>query len=201
MQQQDQQLQLAVQLLRQDRVIAFPTDTVYGLGGDPRSELAIRRVFELKNRSYTTPLPILIPSIEHLAYWVDLKCITDKLLALANAFWPGGLTIVANKASHVSEFLTAGQATIAVRMPNHPLIQQLLHKFNSAIIGTSANQSGQPSLTDHHQVQQAFDNQEVLVLNGHPCSVGVESTIVLVTNEIKILRLGAISASQLQSYL
>jgi L-threonylcarbamoyladenylate synthase len=198
---QQPDIDLAISVLQQGKVIVFPTDTVYGLGGDPRSESAIHAVFKLKNRCYNTALPILIPSLEHLSHWIDPKYLTKKLLALAAEFWPGSLTIVVKKAQHVSDLLTAGQDTIALRVPNQPLMLDLLQQFNSAIIGTSANKSGEPSLTNYQQAKQVFGDQEVLIIDGGQCNFGVESTIVSLVDDLKILRTGAISRAKLVKYL
>ena len=201
----DDQISIAVDLLKQGKPIAFPTDTVYALGGDPNSEQAIRSIFALKKRAITQALPVLLPDLGHIYHWIDKESINNNnlkstLCCLIENFWPGALTIIAKKATTVSNLLTAGSGAVAIRIPNHLLTLQLLKEFNSGIIGTSANQSGQASATNYHQVKTAFD-QELFILDGGRCNGGVESTIIELIDRPKIIRQGAIPVEQLAQYL
>ena len=196
------QISIAIDLLKQGKPIVFPTDTVYGLGGDALSEQAILSVFELKNRSITQALPVLLPDIGHIYNWVDREhlnkySLNKKLFNLIEKFWPGPLTIVVKKAITVSNLLTANQDTIAIRVPNNPITLKLLKNFNSGIIGTSANKSGFKSARTVQEVQDQF-GEKVFVLDGGVCNIGVESTIVSLVDVPVILREGAILAEQLQ---
>lgn len=199
------QISIAVDLLKQGKPIAFPTDTVYALGGDPSSEQAIRSIFALKKRAITQALPVLLPDLGHIYNWIDKDSINDNnlkitLFSLIENFWPGALTIIAKKATTVSNLLTAGSDAVAIRIPNHPLTLQLLKEFNSGIIGTSANQSGQPSATNYHQVKAAFD-EELFVLDGGRCNGGIESTIIALIDCPRIIRQGAIPVDLLAKFL
>ena len=155
------QINKAVKLLKQGQPIAFPTDTVYGLGSDPNCESAIKQIFILKERSFSQPLPILLPDVKEVYNWVDFRALRRSQLEklfwqLAEKFWPGALTIVARKKNTVSDLLTANTDAIAIRIPNHPVILSLLQAFNSAIIGTSANKSSMPSAVNSKQVKEIF---------------------------------------------
>ena len=199
----NRQIDLAIKLLQQEQAIAFPTDTLYGLGADPYSEKAIDKVFALKGRSYEQALPILLPNIEDMFNWIDQaglsKVQSQKIFDLAEKFWPGPLTIVTKKSKKVSNLLTANQDTIALRIPNHPLALELLKAFNSAIIGTSANKSGEPSLTTAQEVINIF-GENLFVLDGGKCPLGIGSTIISIMEQVKILRVGAISLEELSNY-
>ncbi len=196
-----EQIIKAVDLLRQGRLVVFPTDTVYGLGADATCEAAILSVFALKKRSLGCPLIVHIPNIKHLSEWVDPEYLKrDELFVLAEKFWPGPLTIVVKKAAKVSNVMTSGQNTIAIRIPNHPIALELLKNFNSGIVGTSANLSDHNSPTTFEQVFNVFGDQ-VFMLDGGPCNFGIESTIVSLVEKPVILRQGVISLEELQGCL
>lgn len=167
---QQRQISIAINLLQQGKIIAFPTDTVYGIGGDPKNDRAILSIFNTKGRSFNQALPVLLPNIEHMYEWIDkdylYKCTANssRLLKLLEDFWPGPLTVVFKKAKHVSNLLTANQDTIALRVPNHSLLLSLLKEFNSGIIGTSANRSGECSAITYNQVKKIFRNK-LFVIN------------------------------------
>lgn len=203
---QMEQIAIAVDLLKQGKIIAFPTDTVYGIGGDPLNEQAILSIFKLKSRSNTQALPVLLPDLEHIYPWIDLDYLnklnlTSKLFDLLANFWPGALTVVVKKAKHVSHLLTANQDTIALRVPNHPITLALLKAFNSGIIGTSANKSGDFSAINSKQVQSAFGDK-LFVLDGDICVIGKESTIIsFLDHKISILRQGVIDFKKLEYYI
>ena len=194
------QITTAVKLLQQGKLIAFPTDTVYGIGGDAKCKQAIGSVFSLKNRPTTQALPVLLPNLQHIYHWVHKDSLIPELFLLAEIFWPGPLTIVVKKASTVPNLLTADQDTIAIRVPNHPITLELLKNFNSGIIGSSANKFGQTSAKTCAQVKNTFGD-ELFVLDGGVCNIGIESTIISLVADPVILREGAIQAVQLKKYL
>lgn len=192
-------------LLQQGEVVAFPTDTLYALGGNANSITAIAKVFEIKGRSYNQALPVLLPKAKDLFLWADevslnLNGMRSNLMNLVDNFWPGPLTIVVKKAHIVPNLLAAHKDTIALRVPNHPVALKLLQEFNSGIIGTSANKSGEMPLNDPKQIKKNL-GESLFVLTGAEPPMGVRSTIIAVTDEIKILREGAIPVEKLKLYL
>lgn len=186
----------AVERLRAGGVVAFPTETVYGLGADALRPEAVARVFDLKGRPATNPL------IVHIADETMAKRLTASWPAraswLARAFWPGPLTIVAPRGEIVSSIVTGGGETVAVRCPDHPVALALLRAYDGPLVGPSANRSGSVSPTTAAHVREAFDERDVLTLDGGACRVGIESTVVSVTGALPIiLRPGAISAMEI----
>ena len=197
----ENQILKAVELLRQGNLVAFPTDTVYGLGADARNEQAILKVFELKQRPFDRPLIVHIPNLEHLAVWVNPEHLNQDVFKLVESFWPGPLTIVVKKSSLVSDLITAGQDNIALRIPDHPVALELLKAFNSGLVGTSANLSGNVSNVIGTQVAKEFNNVFILDDRGFGCKIGLESTIISLVENPVILRYGAIKVEQLKSCL
>jgi len=188
----DSDLEAAVNRLRHGDVVAIPTETVYGLAADAGNEAAIARVFAIKGRPADRPL------IVHLAdaSWVDAwACeVPDYARIWMQAFWPGPLTLVLPKHPAVSERITGGQATVAVRVPKHPLALALLERFGTALVAPSANRYGQISPTSAQAVRDALGGAVPMVLDGGACQVGIESTIVSCLGETpEILRPGVIS--------
>ena len=191
------QLDLAVERLRAGGVVAFPTETVYGLGADALSDGAVRRVFELKGRPATNPLIVHVAD-EGMARRVVAGW-TDEAHALADAFWPGPLTIVLARADVVPDAVTAGGPTVGVRCPDHELALALLETFGAPLVGPSANRSGHVSPTTADHVRAEFDEADVLVLDGGPCRAGIESTVVdLSTTPARVLRPGVIAARAIE---
>lgn len=189
-------IQQAVTLLKKGELVIFPTDTVYGLGADANNEQAILRVFAFKNRPQSFPLIIHLPSLEHVSLWAEAAALDEKFFKLAKKFWPGALTIVVKSPPRVSKLITAGQDTIGLRIPNHPVALELLRAFNSGIVGTSANISGEKSLSSGEQAIQQFNNK-IFILNGGECYHGTESTIISLVNSPTILRKGSIKEEQI----
>ena len=188
----DSDLEAAVNRLRQGDVVAIPTETVYGLAADAGNEAAISRVFAIKARPADRPL------IVHLAEasWVDdWACdVPSYARTWMQHFWPGPLTLVLPKHPAVSERITGGQATVAVRVPNHPLALALLKRFGGALVAPSANRYGQISPTTAQAVRDALGDGALMILDGGACQVGIESTIVSCLSETpEILRPGAVS--------
>lgn len=189
----------AVNLLREGSLVAFPTETVYGLGADAANELAVRKVFQLKERPYDHPLIVHIGKFKQLEEWAAE--VPEDALKLAKAFWPGPLTIVLKKQPHVLDCVTSGQSTIALRMPNHPLAQSLLESFGGGLVAPSANKFTHISPTTAAAVHDEFGDH-VMVLDGGASHVGLESTIVDLSNgQAVILRPGMITAEAIEATL
>jgi L-threonylcarbamoyladenylate synthase len=190
----------AVEILGRGGIVAFPTETVYGLGADARSEAAIRRVFELKGRPANNPL------IVHIADESTARqCVAEwppEAHRLARMFWPGPLTIILPRAAIIPPLVAAGGETVAVRCPDHHLTLALLETFGGPLVGPSANPSGRVSPTTAEHVREAFSPDDVYVLDGGPCRGGIESTVLtLAESRPRILRPGLISAEELEIVL
>jgi len=193
------EIDAAVTLLRAGELVAFPTETVYGLGADARNPVALRKVYALKGRPATHPLILHLLSVDELASWAAE--VPPMALRLAARFWPGPLTLVLRRAAGVADELTGGQDTIAVRVPAHPVARALLAAFGSGIAAPSANRYGRVSPTCAAHVREEFP-QDLLVLEGGDCEVGLESTIVsLVGSTPQLLRPGVISSAALAAEL
>lgn len=194
----EQALDQAVAKLRAGELVAMPTETVYGLAADARNEGAIARVFALKGRPSDRPLIVHLASARWLDRWAS--DVPEYARRLAEAFWPGPLTLVLPKHAHVSCSITGGQDTVAVRVPNHPIALALLEAFGDGLVAPSANRYGHISPTSAGDVQAEFGADAPLILDGGPCEVGIESTIVsCIDDEPRILRLGSISAEALSA--
>lgn len=182
----------AADRIRAGGVVAFPTETVYGLGADATNEAAVRRVFGLKGRPSHNPLIVHV-SGEEMARGVA-GAWPPAAGTLARALWPGPLTIVVPRAAHVPDVVTAGGNTVALRCPAHDLARALIEASGTPIVGPSANPSGSVSPTTAEHVRAAFpDDDDVLILDGGACAHGIESTVVSVIDDPPIvLRTGAI---------
>lgn len=189
----------AADRLRAGRLVAFPTETVYGLGADALNEAAVARVFSAKGRPSNNPLIAHIASIA-MAQRV-VKDWPKEADLLARAFWPGPLTIVLPKADAVPANVTGNGPNVAVRWPRHPTAEALIREFNGPLVGPSANKSGLVSPTTAWHVHESFADADVLVLDGGPCEVGIESTVVSLVDGVRILRLGAVSAEEIAAVL
>ncbi len=188
----------AVAALREGEVIAFPTETVYGLGADAQNPDAVRKVFELKGRPSTHPLIVHIDHPRLLDRWA--LTVPPAARALADRFWPGPLTLVLRRAPAVDLAITGGQDTVAVRVPGHPVAQQLLRAFGSGIAAPSANRYGRVSPTRAEHVRDEFGDAVRVVLDGGDCKIGLESTIVSCVDAVpRVLRPGCITLSQLRA--
>ena len=190
----------AKQILKQDELVAIPTETVYGLAGNIYSETAIKKIFETKNRPSFNPLIVHIDSIDRLNNIVAE--IPKKAVMLAEAFWPGSLTLVLKKKNTIPDSITAGKNTVAVRIPNHPLTLDLLKSLDFPLAAPSANPFGSISPTTAAHVADYFPDKIEMVLDGGPCANGIESTIVGFEGEEPILyRLGAISKEEIEAVI
>ncbi len=191
---QPEQIAEAVKRLKGGGLVAFPTETVYGLGADALSETAVRHVFEVKGRPAHNPLIVHV-SGEAMAKQVASEW-PDDARKLAERFWPGPLSIVVPKITRLPGIVTGGGPNVAVRCPSHPLTLALLEAFGGPLVGPSANVSGFVSPTTAEHVREAFDERDVFVLDGGPCTGGIESTVVsVVGGRARVLRSGLIDAA------
>jgi L-threonylcarbamoyladenylate synthase len=188
----------AVSLLQKGECVALPTETVYGLAADASDIIAVNKIFEAKGRPKNHPLIVHIPDVSHLKNWA--KTIPETAYDLAKKFWSGPLTLLLNKAEHVSYEVTGGLDTIALRVPAHPLFLQVLIQLNGGLAAPSANRYKQLSPTIAEQVMQGLDGRIAAVLEGGPCEHGLESTILdLVSENPRILRSGPVTQQQLET--
>jgi L-threonylcarbamoyladenylate synthase len=178
------EIEKGVKILQMGGVIAFPTDTVYGLGADAFNSTAVERIYEIKNRPKHRQLPLLIADVEQMTSLAD--SIPEIAWFLARRFWPGGLTLVLSKTDSLPAYLVPGP-TVAIRVPNHPVCLALIQHLGNPIIGTSANISGQPSALTAEEVEQQLGEKIDFVINGGKCPGGKESTIVDVTHKSPII--------------
>ncbi|HQR03074.1 MAG: threonylcarbamoyl-AMP synthase [Proteobacteria bacterium] len=190
----------AVRLLRTGRLVALPTETVYGLGADASSPEAVARIFAAKGRPADHPLIVHIPAADHLDRWA--REIPQAARLLAQRFWPGPLTLILKRQPQVPDAITGGQDTVGLRVPAHPLALQLLRAFDSGIAAPSANRFGRISPTTADHVREELGDRVDLVLDGGPCTVGIESTILDLSGPVyAVLRPGAITAQQIADTL
>jgi L-threonylcarbamoyladenylate synthase len=177
---------------------AFPTDTLYALGGNALDPAAIARVHTVKGRHHVKPLSVLVPSVEAAASLAAR--LPDAVREIMRAFWPGALTVVVNAAPSIPGVLTASSGTVGLRMPAGAVAQALLAAFGGPIIGTSANKAGGADPADAKTVQRAIGGQIDLILDGGRVTLGVPSTVIDCTTEpARILREGAIPRTALQA--
>ncbi len=191
-------IRCAAELLRSGRLVAFPTETVYGLGANALDPDAVARIFAAKGRPATNPL------IVHVADAAQVSAVVaewpDRARQLAAAFWPGPLTIVVPKGAAVPAVVTGGGPTVAVRCPAHPVAAQLLREVALPLAAPSANRSGELSPTTAAHVAATLSGRIDLILDGGPCSGGLESTVVDATGPVvRLLRPGLVSAAQLEA--
>ena len=191
------QVEKGISILKQGGIVAFPTDTVYGLGACANLQSAVERVYQVKERPRSIAFPLL------LAHTSQMSEIAEEVPPVAwlfaRSFLPGALTMVLRRSELVSDIVTAGSTTVAIRVPAHPVPVALVEGLGVPIVGTSANLSGQPSALTADEVYAQFGDKIDLVIDGGRCLGGEESTIVDVTGETPvILREGAISKEDLK---
>ena len=190
---------LAGSVIRHGGLVAFPTETVYGLGADGLSGDAVKRIYEAKGRPSDNPL------ILHIAKKSDVKelwkKVPDSARMLMDTFWPGPLTLIFNRSSIVPDEVTAGLDTVAVRMPDHGTALALIRAAGTPIAAPSANISGRPSPTTAEHVRADLDGRVDMILDGGPCRVGVESTVLSLINTPTILRPGGITREMLYTVI
>jgi L-threonylcarbamoyladenylate synthase len=190
----------AAQIIRKGGIVAFPTETVYGLGADAFNPIAVARIFEVKGRPYFDPL------IVHVASPSDLDKVVieipSKAKKLIGQFWPGPLTVVLLKKENVPDIVTAGLPTVAVRMPKHPMALNLIEQADCPIAAPSANPFGYLSPTTARHVREQLGDRVDLILDGGPCPVGIESTILSFSEEKpRLLRPGGVSLEEIESII
>ena len=190
----------AAALLRAGELVAFPTETVYGLGADASNPGAIARIFAAKGRPADHPLIVHLPDAGQLECWaVDIP---EAAHGLAAAFWPGPLTLILRRHPSVSDAITGGQDTVGLRVPNHPLALQLLREFGGGVAAPSANRFGRVSPTTAAHVRDELGAAVSMILDGGPCAVGIESTILdLSGDRARILRPGMLDAAAIAAVL
>jgi len=184
--------------LRAGGLVILPTETVYGLGANAADPVAVAAIFEAKGRPRFNPLIAHVADLETAA---RIAAFDDRALALAREFWPGPLTIVApiRDAEAVCDLARAGLDTVAIRVPGHPLSRAVLAAFGGAVVAPSANRSGRPSPTTYEDAMAETGDKAAAALDGGPCAVGLESTVVSVLDgEVRLLRPGAVTRVQLQ---
>lgn len=196
----DASLDEAAALLRAGKLVAFPTETVYGLGADALDEDAVRRVYEVKGRPTDNPM---IVHVHARAQALELmQEIPLYFSELANEFWPGPLTMIVRRNAAVPDVVTAGLDTVGLRFPDHPITRELLRRADVHVAAPSANLSGRPSPTDARAVHADLDGRIDAVLDGGECPVGIESTVLDLTTDIPtILRPGTITREDLEDVL
>jgi L-threonylcarbamoyladenylate synthase len=196
----DETIHQAAEIIKKGGLVAFPTETVYGLGADAFQPIAVARVFEVKKRPFFDPLII------HVANGKDLEKLVIETphpaKKLMEQFWPGPLTVVLLKKGDVPDIVTAGLPTVAVRMPRHPMTLNLIELAGSPLVGPSANPFGYLSPTTAEHVQEQLGRQVDLILDGGPCEVGVESTIISFSEkEPRLLRPGGVPLEEIESMI
>jgi L-threonylcarbamoyladenylate synthase len=192
-----EQIERGVSILRQGGLVAYPTDTVYGLGACASLPQAVERIYAVKKRPRNMPLPLLLADVSQVTEVAE--SVPAIAWSLIYAFLPGALTLVLPKSSSVPDIIAGGGATVAVRIPAHPVPIALVEGLGAPIVGTSANLSGRPSPLTAEEVYSQLGDKVDLIIDGGRCPGGKESTVVDVTGErVMILREGAISKEELE---
>jgi len=190
----------AIALLKAGEVVALPTETVYGLGADASNPAAVAKIFELKGRPLTHPLIVHLANAETIQDWA--RDIPDVAWALAEEFWPGPLTLILKRSSRAIDAVTGGFDTVGLRVPAHPVALALLHGFGGGVAAPSANKFGAVSPTTAQHVFDEFGTSLKAIVDGGPCGVGVESTILdLSSGTPALLRPGGITREELEEVL
>lgn len=193
-------ISLAVAALRRGELVGMPTETVYGLAADARNPDAVRRIFAAKGRPADHPLIVHLAAAGDIHDWV--RVLPPAAQSLMDAFWPGPLTLVLNKAASVDPAVTGGQDTVGLRVPAHPVAQALLRAFGGALAAPSANRFGRISPTQARHVHEEFPTGVAVILDGGASAVGLESTIVDLSGERpRLLRPGSIVAAQIEALI
>jgi len=195
---QTKAIKQAAELIVENEVVAFPTETVYGLGANALQEKAVLKIFEAKGRPTDNPLIVHISRREQLFKLIK-GCILKVADKLIDEFWPGPLTIIFKKSSQVPQITTAGLETVAVRMPSHPIALALINQTELPLAAPSANSSGFPSPTSAEHVYSDLNGKIPLIIDGGICDIGLESTVVEIQSEqVNILRPGAITMEMIK---
>jgi L-threonylcarbamoyladenylate synthase len=191
------QVDRAIEIVKGGGIVAFPTDTVYGLGGDAFNSEVAERIYRVKQRPRSLPLPVLLADSTQVDAVVDFTPGIARFLM--KCFWPGGLTLVLPKRASLPEIISAGSDNVAIRIPNHVVPLTIIHGLGAPIIGTSANISNKPSPVTAQEVEQQLGSEIDLIINTGRCPGGLESTVVDVTGETPvILRHGIIPEDEIK---
>jgi L-threonylcarbamoyladenylate synthase len=192
-------IRTAANMLRAGGVVAFPTETVYGLGADALNERAVAQVFAIKNRPQFDPLIVHVPNRETALQYV-VKPIDPRALVLMEKYWPGPLTLVLKKQQSIPDLVTAGLDSVALRVPAHPVALALLRAVGRPIAAPSANPFGYISPTTALHVEEMLGNAIPLIIDGGPCTVGVESTVcAFADGKVVILRPGGVPVEEIEA--
>ncbi len=193
----DGQIQQAIETLRRGGIVAYPTDTVYGLGASALDDGAVAKVYEAKGRPRHLALPLLLSSVSQIA--VVATDVPEIAWRLAERFLPGGLTLILHKAPTVSSIITGGSDRIALRVPNHPVPIAIIEGLGAPVTGTSANLSGCRSSVTPQEVHRQLGDRVDLIIDGGRCPGGIDSTVVDLTEEApKMLRQGAVRREEIE---
>lgn len=193
-------IQLARHLLREGELVAFPTDTVYGVGANAFERFAVRQIFAIKKRPPDKAIPIFIAQIDDLSQVA--RCVPNRAWLLLQKFWPGALTVVLPKNPKLPDDVTAGQDSVAVRLPDHPTCLELVTRLGRPLAVTSANLSGRPTPTTAQGVAEQLGDELPLVLDGGPSPTATPSTIIdLSVTPPRLLRQGELSLTGLREFL
>jgi L-threonylcarbamoyladenylate synthase len=191
------QVKRGVEIIRMGGLVAFPTDTLYGLGAGAYIESAVERIFQVKQRARGAALPLLLADTSQIAEVA--REVPDYAWRLIGRFLPGALTLVVYRTQKVKDIITAGGDTVAFRIPDHPVPRALINGSGMPVVGTSANVSGRPNPLTFAEVCRQIGDSIDLVIDGGPAPAGKESTVVDVTGAVPIIiRLGAISKAQIE---
>jgi len=190
----------AVAWLRAGEIVGLPTETVYGLAADAGNADGVAKIYAAKGRPVDHPLIVHVASADAAKAWAATW--PEAAEKLAAAFWPGPMTLIVKRASHVLDAVTGGQDTVGLRVPSHPVAQAVMREFGGGLAAPSANQFGQVSATTAEHVAAEFPDILLFILNGGACDVGVESTIVDVSGDtVRILRPGRVRANEIEQVL
>ncbi|WP_096185884.1 L-threonylcarbamoyladenylate synthase [Evansella halocellulosilytica] len=197
---ESRQIQQAAQALKRNEVVAFPTETVYGLGGNALSDIAIDHIFQAKGRPSDNPLIVHISNREQLIEYVDK--VPERAEKLIEAFWPGPITVVLQHSKKLSTKVTANLPTVGIRMPDHPVALALIEAAGLPLAAPSANTSGKPSPTSANHVEKDLNGKISGIVDGGETGVGLESTVVDCSNdEVVILRPGGVTKEQIEEVI
>jgi len=190
-------LEFAAEIIKNGGLVGVPTETVYGLAANGLDESAVKKIYDLKDRPATKPISLLVSGMEAVEKYC--KNIPVEAYILADKFWPGPLTMVFEKRDNVPDIVTAGGSTVGVRCPAHIATLEIIRRCGLPLATPSANISGQPSPKDAQGVMDYFDGKIPCVVDGGRCSVGIESTVLLMTvAPPKVLRMGGLSVETIE---
>ena len=190
-------LDQAAELIKQGKIVVFPTETVYGIGTNGLDEKAVKKLYEVKQRPLNKPITLIVSNMEMVALLA--KDVTETEYKIMEKFFPGPLTIILKKKEIVPDIVTSGQQTVGVRMPSGEMARKLVEKSGVPIAAPSANITGQPSGTNLQEIEKCFKEKVDFYIDGGECEIGRASTIVqVVDGRIQILRQGSITLEEIE---